>query len=64
MGMEEATKKGEVEEFFYKKLQRCPAQPMAEWVSVFEKAVLVMKDEGLNVELQEHGLAPFREEQF
>ena len=37
---------------------------MTEWVSVFEKAVLVMKDEGLNVELQEHGLAPFREEQF
>ena len=64
MSMEEATKKGEVEEFFNKKLQRCPAQPMAEWVNIFEKAVLVMKDEGLNVELQEHGLAPFREEQF
>ena len=65
MGMEEATKEGEVQEFLYKKLQRRPAQPMAEMVSVFEKAVLVMKDEGLkSVELQEHGLAPFRKEQF
>ena len=64
MGTEEATKKGEAQECFYKKPQRCPAQPMADWVNVFEKAVLVMIDEGLNVELQEHGLAPFREDQF
>ena len=60
MGMEEATKKGQVQKFFYKKLHRRPGQPMAELVSVFEKAVLDMEDEGLNVELQEHGLAPFR----
>ena len=52
MGMEEATKKGQVQEFFYKKLQRRPGQPMAEWVNVFEKAVLDMKAEGLNVELK------------
>ena len=30
MGMEEAPKKGQVQEFFYKKLQRRPGQPMAE----------------------------------
>ena len=39
MGMEDATKKGQVQEFFYKKLQRRRGQPMAEWVNVFEKAV-------------------------
>ena len=27
MGVEEATKKGQVQEFFYKKLQRRPGQP-------------------------------------
>ena len=32
MGMEDATKKGQVQEFFYKKLQRRPGQPMAEWL--------------------------------
>ena len=64
MGMEEAAKKGEVEEFFYKKLQRCPAQPMAEWVSVFEKAVLVMKDEGLFVELKSMDLHLFEKCNF
>ena len=37
MGMEDATKKGQV--------------PMAEWVNVFEKRVLDTKAEGLNVEL-------------
>ena len=42
-GMEDATKKGPVQEFFYKKLQRRPGQPMAEWVGVFQKAVLDMK---------------------
>ena len=55
MGMEEATKKGQVLEFFYKKLQRRPGQPMAECVSVFEKAVLDMKAEGLNAELKSMG---------
>ena len=38
MVVEDATKKGQVQEFFYKKLQRCPGQPMAEWVNVFERA--------------------------
>ena len=52
MRMEEATKKGRAQNFFYKKLQRRPGQPMAEWVNVFEKAVLDMKAEGLNVELK------------
>ena len=64
MGMEVATKKGQVQEFLYKKLQRRPGQPMAELVNVFEKAVLDMKAEGLNVELKEYGLAPFRKVQF
>ena len=32
MRMEEATKKGQVQEFFCKRLQRRPGQPMAEWV--------------------------------
>ena len=53
--MEDATKKGQVQEFFYKKLQRRPGQPMAEWVKVFEKAVLDMKAEGLSVELKSTG---------
>ena len=52
MGMEDATKKGQVQ---YKQLQRRPGQPMAEWVSVFERAVLDMKAEGLNVELKSMG---------
>ena len=30
VGLENATKKGQVQEFFYKKLQRRPGQPMAE----------------------------------
>ena len=47
-------------EFFYKKLQRRPGQPMAEWVSVFEKAVLDMKAEGLNVELKSMGWHLFK----
>ena len=55
MSMEEATKKGQVQEFFYNKLQRRPGQPMAEWVNVFEKAVLDMKAEGLKVELKSMG---------
>ena len=51
MRMEDATKKGQVQEFFCKKLQRRPGQPMAEFVIVCEKAMLDMKDEGLeNVE--------------
>ena len=48
-------RKGEVQEVFYKKLQRRPGQPMADWVHVFEKAVLDMKAEGLNVELASLG---------
>ena len=53
MGIEDATKKGQAQESLCKKLQRRPGQPMAELVSVFEKAVLVMKAEGLkSVELQ------------
>ena len=51
-GMEDATKKGQVQEFFSKKLQRRPEQLVAEWVNVFEKAVLNMKAEGQNVELE------------
>ena len=58
MGMEDATKKGQVQEFFYKKLQRRPGQLTAEWVNVFEKAVLDMKAEGLNVELKSMGWDP------
>ena len=52
MGMEEATKKGPVQECLCKKLQRRPGQPMAEWFHVFEKAVLDLKAEGQNVELK------------
>ena len=55
MGMEEATKKGQVQEFFNKKFQRRPGQPMAECVNVFEKAVLDKKAEGLNVDLKSMG---------
>ena len=55
MGMEEATKKEQVQEFFHKKLQRLPGQPMAEWVNVFGKPVLDMKAEALNVELKSMG---------
>ena len=53
MGVEDATKKGA--RFFYKKLQWRPGQPVPEWVNVFEKAVLDMKAEGLNVQLQSMG---------
>ena len=49
--MEEATQKGQVQQFFHKKLQRRPGQPMAKLVNVFEKAVLDMKAEGPIVEL-------------
>ena len=55
MGLEEATKNGQVQEFFYKKLQSRPGQPKTEWVNVFEKTVLDMKTEGLNVELKSMG---------
>ena len=37
---------------------------MADWVNVFEKAVLDMKAEGLSVELKSIGWQPFRKEQF
>ena len=53
--MEDATKKRQVQEFFEKRLQRRPGQPMAKWVNVFEKAVLGMNAEGLNVELKSVG---------
>ena len=55
MGTEDTTKKGQVQEFLYKKLQRRPGQPMAEWVNVFDKAVLDMKADRLNVELKSLG---------
>ena len=55
MGIEKATKTGQVLEFFYKKLQRRPGQTMAEWVNAIAKAVLDMKAEGLNVELKNMG---------
>ena len=55
MGMEDAPKKGHVQEFFYKEPQRRPGQPVAERVNVFEKAVLDMKAKGLNVELKSMG---------
>ena len=55
VGMEDVTKKGQVQEFENKKLQRRPGQPMAEWVNVFGKAVPGMKAEGLNVELKSMG---------
>ena len=45
-------RKGQMQEFFYKKLQRGPGQPMTEWINVLEKAVLDMKAEGLNVGLK------------
>ena len=35
--------------------QRRPGQPIAEWVNVFEIAVLDMKAERLNVELKSMG---------
>ena len=54
MVLEDATKKGQVQEFFYKRLQRRP-QPMAERVNVFEKVAPDMKAEGLNVELKNMG---------
>ena len=63
MGMEDATKKGQVQEFFHKKLQRLPGQPMAEWVNVCEKVVLDMTAQGLNVELKSSGWHLFRKEQ-
>ena len=46
MGVEDVTKKGQVEEFFYKKLQRRPGQHMPERVNVFQKAVPDTKAEG------------------
>ena len=55
MGMEDATMKRRVQEFFDKNLQRRPGQPMAEWVNVSEEAVPDMKAEGLNVELKSMG---------
>ena len=53
--MEDATKKGQVQEFLYKRFQRRQEQAMAEWVNVFEKAVLNTKAAKLNVELKNMG---------
>ena len=61
MGMEDATKKRQVQKFFEKRLQRRPGQPMAKWVNVFEKAVLDMKAEGLRVELKRMGWLLFEQ---
>ena len=61
MEVDDATKNGQFQEFFYKKLQRRPGQPMVGWVNVFERAVL---DRRAKCRAQEHGLAPFRKEQF
>ena len=58
MGMEEATKKAQVHGFF--KSERRPRQPTAERVNVFEKAVLDVKAEGLNVELKDRGWHLFK----
>ena len=55
VGMEEATKKGQVQELCCQRLPRRPGQPVAEWVNVFERAVLDMKAEGLYVELKNMG---------
>ena len=55
MGLEDTTKKGHVQEFFDKKLQRRPGQQVAEWVNVSEKAVPDMKAEGINVEVKSMG---------
>ena len=55
MGVEDATKKEQVQEFSYKKFQRRPGQPMAEWVNVFETAVLDVKAERLIVEFKSMG---------
>ena len=54
MGMEDATKEGQVQEFLCKKLQRQPGQSLAErvnvleWVNVLEKAVRDIKIDGLS----------------
>ena len=58
-GMEDATKKGQVQEFFRKKFQRRRGQSVAEWVNVFEKAVLDTKTNGLNNELMTTGWHQF-----
>ena len=55
MVMEEATKKGPVQEFLHKRLQRRQVQPMAGWVNVFEKSGVRHECRGLNVELKSMG---------
>ena len=57
--IEDATKKGQVQEFFRKKFQRRRGQSVAEWVNVFEKAVLDTKTDSLNNELMTMGWHPF-----
>ena len=45
MGLESATRAGEVQDFFYKKLQRRAGQTMSEWVNVYHKAMLDMEEQ-------------------
>ena len=52
--MEDATRKDKCRSSF-RRLRRRPRQPVAEWVNVFEKAVLDREAEGLNVELESMG---------
>ena len=44
MGLESATRAGEVQEYFYKRLQRRTGQTMSEWVNVYDKAMLDMAE--------------------
>ena len=40
MGLEDATRAGEVQKFLYEKLQRRNQHTMAEWVNAFDKTML------------------------
>ena len=44
VGMESATRAGEMQEFFYKRLRRRAGQAMSDWVNVYDKAMLVMAE--------------------
>ena len=61
-GMEEATKKGQVQEFFYKKAEDVQDNPWPNWANVFEKAMRDMKAEVLNVELKSNVALKLEEE--
>ena len=45
MGLEDATRAAEVQTFFYDKLKRRHKQTMSEWVNVFDKALLDLKEQ-------------------